>query len=162
MSDCADCKGLKRQDLLERSRLCEVPESFEPLDISFCPHQMTWLIQNIQILHQFRWVGDIQFKHPLRKKLVGRGYFETPADFAFEVERRLWHCRRDGLITMLHYGYDFTIEELAKFIDLSQKAIKYRCEVVIWHISGWNFYPEYAYRWDNVSRNYRTWESRQK
>lgn len=162
MSDCADCKGLNRQDLLERSRNCKIPELFEPQEINFCPHQLRWLIENIQVLHQFRWVGGLQVKRPFRKKLVGRGYFETPADFAFEVERRLWHCGRDGLLAYLHHGYDFPIDELAKFINLSQKAIKYRIEVVIWHISGWNFYTEFPYRWDNVSRNYRTWESRQK
>ena len=159
MSNCADCKGLKHKELLERSLSCQPSDYYEPRDIYFCPHQMRWLIQNIQALHQFRWVTNLEIALPKRQKPGGKGYFETPADYAYEVERRLEHCGKDGLITYLFLGYDFSAEQLARFHHLREQGIKYRIEVVVWHISGWNYYAEYPYRWDNVIRNYQNWKS---
>lgn len=159
MSDCADCKGLKRLALLERSLTCKVPEHFEPRDIYFCPHQIRWLIQNIQLLHMHIWVVGLYADIPKRSKPLGRGYFETPADYAIEVERRLEHCRIDGLLPYLHYAFEFPVKDLAKYYNISEKAVKYRMEIVIWYISGWNFRVGYRYRRDNATLYYENWKS---
>lgn len=158
MSDCADCKGLKRLALLERSLTCKVPENFEPRDIYFCPHQMKWLVQNIQMLHLQLWAGG-SADMPKRQKPSGRGYFEGPTDYAIEVERRLKHCRIDGLLLLDHYAFELPIMDLAKYYNISEKAVKYRMEVVIWYISGWNFKERFRYRKDNTTLYYENWKS---
>ncbi|GAI89295.1 unnamed protein product [marine sediment metagenome] len=49
--------------------------------------------------------------------------------------------------------------DLAKYYNISEKAVKYRMEVVIWYISGWNFKERYRYRRDNTTLYYENWKS---
>jgi hypothetical protein len=158
MADCSQCKRLKRQDLLQYSLTCKGFEYYEPRDITFCPHQIKWLIKSIALLHEFKWPrGYNGFQMPKRKRPGGGGYFETPADYAFEIERRLEYCCLDGLLVLLYYGFDFEATELAKYYRLNLIELEKRIEAVVWRISGWNFYPENPYRRWLVYRDYEVW-----
>lgn len=141
MADCQDCKKPQEAWLS-----CKGFEFYEPREIRFCPHQIIWLLQNIATLHEYSWVAGYEVSIPRRKKPSGGGYFETPADYAYEIERRLQHCRLDGLLVYLHYGFEFEERELAKYYRLQESEVRYRIEAVINWISGWNFYIDRPYR----------------
>lgn len=161
MTDCSQCKGLKRSELLAVSLACKGKEFYEPREISFCPHQITWLLRHIEELHEHRWATGYEVDIPRRKRPGGGGYFETPADYAYEVERRLWHCGLDGLLTYLFYAYDLDADFLSKYYRMGQYAVRHRIEVVVWHVSGWNYYLDTPYRRWHVDRNYETWRCQQ-
>lgn len=150
MADCSQCKDFYAG--------CQGKEFYEPREIKFCPFQIIWLIQNIGTLHEYSWVKGYKVAIPRRKKPGGGGYFTTPADYAYEVERRLEHCGLDGLLAYLYYGYDFEERLLAKYYRLDPGEVKHRIEAVIWWICGWNFYPRPYRRW-NVYRDYENWQS---
>ena len=140
--DCKSCKDWS---------LCDGYESYEPRDIYFCCHQIKWIIENLSLLHEFIWPGGYGTDIPRRKQPSGKGYFETPCDYAAEIERRLENCGLDGLMLYLHFAYDWTEVDIARYYRLSTEDVKFRIEAVLWHISGWN-YRARAYRRWNVYR----------
>jgi hypothetical protein len=159
MNDCADCKGLTRLALIERSLNCKMREFYEPREIYFCPIQIAWLLQNIQILKLHKWAPEQYTKFRRRRRPGSNAYFVTPTDFVAELTRRLEHCGKDGLLPLLYFGYDFPLEELSNYHRLTPKGIRYHIEVILWRISGWNFYNDRPYRWDNHHRDYQNWKS---
>lgn len=147
--DCNDCKDWS---------LCKGYAAYEPRDIRFCRHQIKWLIENLTILHEIVWPEGYEHDIPRRKHPSGRGYFETPIDYAVEVERRLENCGFDGLMLYLLYAYNWTEQMVANYYRTDVEDVRYRAEAVLWHISGWN-YRARAYRRWNVYRAYEVWKS---
>ena len=72
------------------------------------------------------------------------------------------HCRLDGLLAYLYYGYDFEERELAKYLHIPETEIRHRVDAVVWWISGWNFYAEWSYRRFNVQRSYEAFLNKSK
>ena len=119
MTECSKCKNRYSED-------CKGKPYYEPREIKFCSLQFVWLIENIATLHEFIWVGGADVDIPRRKKPGGRGYFETPADFSWEVERRLEHCHLDGLMVYLHHAYEWDELQLSKYYGLRVDEVKLR------------------------------------
>jgi hypothetical protein len=165
MTDCAACKRAlkahkgtgKRNVLLERSLACKGKGFFEPGEILFCPHQIKWLTMHFPELFAGRWAEGREVNYPRRRRPGSGGYFERPIDYANEVERRLQHCAPDGLMVLLRYTYEHDLVNIGKYFRLSVPAIEHRIEVVVWYVSGWNFYDRYPYRRWHTDRDYDAW-----
>lgn len=159
MADCQGCKKLRGDNLKLAWLACLGFDYYTPGEIVFCPHQIAWLLKSLGVLHEYRWVTDAEVKIPRRKKPSGGGYFETPADFAYEVERRMEHCRLDGLMALLYHAWDFEAREIAKYYRGTESEVLHRIEAVVWKVSGWNFHPEYPYRRWLAYREFEFWQS---
>lgn len=154
-ADCSQCKNRYSED-------CKGKPYYEPREIKFCSLQITWLLSNLGTLHEFIWPGGADVDIPRRKKPGGGGYFETPADFSMEVERRLEHIGLDGLMLYLHYAYEWDELQLGKYFRLSVSEVRFRLEAVVWYCSGWNFDQRFPYRRWHCYRNYESWKSQER
>lgn len=156
MADCSQCKRFKRQELLEFSYGCFGKEFYEPGEITFCQHQIRWILANAELLKsgsrptELSSYVDIPI---IGKGGKGRAKFISSVEIIAEIERRLEHCGLDGLLTYLYYSYGFDENLLAKYYRLDPSEVKHRIGAVIWFISGWNFYMR-PYRRFNVYRAY--------
>ena len=121
-------------------------EWFQPSEIEFTQeHHISWLITKLDILKSGQWP-----KEPPRKpdgmeedseligksKIKARAYFETPIQFAVEIEERLDICRHDGQLLELVFRYGKTVEELSKRYHISNAKIRFRVEAALKHCTG--------------------------
>jgi hypothetical protein len=165
VTDCSVCKlalkshkgAGKREILLERSLACKGKTYFEPGEILFCPHQIKWLVTHFPELFAGRWAEGREAQFSRRPRPGSGGYFERPIDYAAEVERRLQHAAPDGLMVLLRFAYELDLVSIGKYFRLSVPAIEHRIEVVVWYVSGWNFYDKFSYRRWHTDRDYDAW-----
>jgi len=152
--DCGHCNGRKS---------CPGKEWYSPSDIKFCAKQIVWLLENRDILLDGLYPADPATSGSVMPTIKTKGRrnakFTTPIEIIAEVERRLEHCRLDGLLVLLYHAFDFEARELAKYYRCSEADILHRIESVIWKVSGWNFHPEYPYRRWLAYRDYENWKA---
>lgn len=164
MKDCAECKKLKRYDMLEFARTCKGYQSYDPADIAFCPKQIEWLLTNYETLRSGKWASPtsnytdapITSKHSFRNAA-----FVSPIEVCMELDRRLEHCKYDGLVTFLHYADNKDLRFLSSYCNPSEDVVRLRIESVVYHISGYNFNKSFRYdRWRAI-RDYKLWQGRE-
>ena len=134
-----------------------LPHWYPPGDISFHRDQVIFLIEHLPILHEGLWPPEPDeylfyrkgklFKktkttyiaQPSRPAIKPHAYFETPCQFAAEIERRLESCGADGLIVKAIHCWKETAETMANHFNTDEITVTYRVNAVLWHISRWSF-----------------------
>lgn len=169
--DCAKCgividpktkkEIYSRYAMLELYRNCRGYADFTTGDVQYryCPHQISWVIQHSELLHEGR------------KPMAESGYTDAPSkgrksdatrtqDVIMEVERRLEHCRLDGLMVILYHKDGYDERFLGRYYRESEAAIRRRIEATILHISGRTYKERFRYDRYRALRDYFRWEKR--
>ena len=81
-------------------------------------------------------------------------------DIIMEVERRLEHCRLDGLMVILYHKDGYDERFLGRYYRESEAAIRRRIEATILHISGRTYKESFRYDRYRALRDYFRWERR--
>lgn len=102
---------------------------FSPGAIKFTRRQALWLIQNLGILRGGFWPPEASsyIDIPIGKKTAGRkAPFETPVEYAAEIESRMERCRVDGLILLAIECWDESVASLANYLEMPEWSVRKR------------------------------------
>lgn len=140
MLQCQQCK----KEIWPWRKCPERLSWYSPSDIRFCPNQMIWLMEHLQILapDMARWPTD-----PADSGYYGTGrgrqnykgaYFESPISYHAEVTWRLDQCGKDGELAFQHWVEGKDEETLADEKGVSVYKLRRRLQRVLVYISGYN------------------------
>ncbi len=127
---------------------------YSPRDIDFTTRDMVeWVMAHIQQLKD----GDFPKQETgyaidpeVKSSRSSKAAFETPIQISAELERRAESVGPDALMAVLNRGYGFTIGSLAKYFNLEEEVVTYRCHCAIRFMIGRNFRASF-YRRDHVA-----------
>lgn len=113
---------------------------YSPREIYFNRAQVLWLIKNLPALRAGTWPAEASsyIDIPLGKR-TGRhkAYFETPAEFAAEIETRLERAGIDGLILEAIECWEKSIPSLAAYLRMPDWVIARRRRKALAFVAGW-------------------------
>lgn len=137
---------------------------YSPGEIWFSRQQTLWLIRNLPTLRGGYWpVEDSSYIDiPLGKKSVKhKAYFETPIEYAAEIEARLEHAGVDGLILEAIECWGKSVASLSKHFGKPEWVIWKRRKKALGYVASGP-----CRRWhDNPKRkaeSYQDFKGRQK
>lgn len=105
---------------------------------------MLFLIKNLPQLKEGYWPANPAESGyvdlPLARKGKARShraYFETPAEYAAEIETRLEKAGIDGLILEAIECWDKSAASMASYFRMPEWSIRKRAKNALRYISGW-------------------------
>jgi len=113
---------------------------YSPREIKFTRQQVLWLIRNLPALREGSWPAEASSYTdiPIGKRSgKNKAYFETPAEYAAEVESRLERAGIDGLILEAIECWDKSEQSMASYLRLPAEVIRSRANMALGYISGW-------------------------
>ena len=113
---------------------------YAPREIRFTRVQVLWLIRNLPGLREGYWPAEASsyIDIPLGKKTgKHKAYFETPVEYAVEIESRLERAGLDGLILEAIEGWDKSVASLAAYFRLPEWVIRRRRRRALAFVAGW-------------------------
>lgn len=117
-----------------------VPHWFDPAVIYYCPHQIEFIITNLDMLEQGRWppegVDTGYYDTGGRKLRRGGAYFEIPVAIASDVILRLDRCGKDGTLTRQVLAEGWNVDILAEIQGKPMYLLKAKVRRVINYCSG--------------------------
>ena len=127
---------------------------YSPRDIDFSTRdQLEWVMAHLQQLKDGVWPKQetgYAIEPEVKSSRSSKAAFETPVQISAELERRAESVGPDALMAVLNRGYGFTIGSLAKFFNLEEHVVTYRCHCAIRFMIGRNFRASF-YRRDHVA-----------
>lgn len=97
---------------------------YAPGEIWFSNQQVLWLIQNLGTLHEGYWPPEASSYIDIPSKgSKHKAYFETPIEYAAEIQKRLEKCGLDGLILEAIECWDKSVESLAAYLRKPEWSI---------------------------------------
>ncbi len=130
---------------------------YSPGEIWFTRPTALWLVQNLGTLGAGRWPSDASNYIGIPgKKSQHKAYFETPIEYAAEIEDRLEQCGIDGLILEALESWGKSEESLAKYFGLQVWSIRKRANRALNYVASGQ-----ARRWHDTKNrggiSYREW-----
>lgn len=113
---------------------------YSPREIKFSREQVLWLIRNLPALKEGYWPPEASsyIDIPIGKRTASRkAPFETPTEYAAEIEARLERAGIDGLILEAIECWDKSEQSLASYLRLPVDVISRRADTALGYISGW-------------------------
>lgn len=130
---------------------------YAPREIWFSRQQVLWLIRNLPTLREGYWPAEASsyIDIPIRKKTRStQAYFETPIDYAVEIQARLEKCGLDGLILEAIEGWDKSVASMAAYLRKPEWSIRKRRKNALGYVASGP-----ARRWhDTGKRKAETYE----
>jgi len=116
---------------------------YSPREIRFTRVQCLWLIRNLPTLRAGYWPTEASnyISIPGKKSGKHRAYFETPVEYAVEIQSRLERAGLDGLILLAIEGWDMTVASLAAYLRCQEWTILRRRKRALRYVSGWRRKP---------------------
>lgn len=111
---------------------------YAPREIWFFRATALWLIQNLGSLETGHWPPDA-FNYidiPGKKTGKHKAPFETPIDYAVEIEDRLEKCGIDGLILEALECWGKSEESLAKYFRMPVWSIRKRAKRALAYVAS--------------------------
>lgn len=138
-----DCLGILGERIVDR-------EWYSPGEIRFTHQTALWLVQNLGSLRNGYWPPEASNYIDLstgKKSGKHKAPFETPIDYAVEIQLRMEKCGIDGLILEAIECWGKSEESLANYIKMPVWSIAKRKKRALAYVaSGPNF------RWHNTSK----------
>lgn len=127
---------------------------FAPREITFSTREeIEWILAHLEQLKSGVWPKQ-ETGYSIEPDVPGtrssNAAFETPIAVSAEVERRAESVGPDGLMAVLNRGYGFTTCALAKYFNLEEQVVTWRCHCAIRFMVGRNFKVS-RYRRDHVA-----------
>lgn len=113
---------------------------YSPREIRFTREQVLWLLRNLPTLKEGYWPIEASsyIDIPIGKKSSKSGaYFETPTQFAAEIETRLERAGIDGLILEAIECWDKSEASLAAYLRMPEWVIGRRRRRALAFVAGW-------------------------
>lgn len=113
---------------------------FAPGEIHFTHITTLWLIANLGCLRAGTWPHEASnyIDLPGCKKKGGKAYFQTPEEYAAEIEERLEYTGIDGLILEAIEGWGKTDDSLARYFRMPLWSIRKRCRNALRYVASGN------------------------
>ena len=96
-----------------------------PSEIHFTLDSCLWLIRNLVILRSGEWPPE-PLHIDLLHKVGDKAYFETPIQYAAEIELRMERCGVDGLILEAIECWGKTDASLAAYFGFPEWSVRKR------------------------------------
>jgi len=113
---------------------------YSPGEVKFTRRQVLFLIKNLPILREGYWPAEASsyIDIPLSKKPgKHKAYFETPIEYAAEIQSRLEKCGLDGLILEAIEGWDKSIPSMGSYLRMPEWVIGRRRRKALGFVAGW-------------------------
>ena len=126
---------------------------FSPGSIQWTQSQVLWILEHYDELRNGNWpVQAGSYVDPaIAKPSPSRhGPYEAAVIASSEISRRLEDCGHDGVMVLLHYAYGQTVDAIARYFRLDERAVSYRMEMVLRHISRPNYWAGRYRRWNSA------------
>lgn len=118
--------------------------------------QIEWLVENLPLLRDGIWPPrpdvssaidprSLDFHH-----VTARAYFETPVQYAAEIEIRLITCHEDGVMVRLLICYGESLETIARSFRLHPDEVWFRVNAAL----NWTVGRERKRGYDSRARHY--------
>lgn len=118
-------------------------EWFGPGDLTFATReQVEWGLAHIEQLSNGSWPKQetgYSIEPEVHSRRSKMGGFEVPIHASAELQRRAESVGPDGLMAVLNRGYGFTTGALAKYFNLEEQVVTWRCHCAIRFMVGRNF-----------------------
>lgn len=101
---------------------------YSPGEVHFTRRTALWLVQNLGTLRTGYWPPEASNYIGIPGKKTGKhkAYFETPIEYAAEIEDRLEKCGIDGLILLAMECWGESEASLAKYLGKPEWSIRKR------------------------------------
>lgn len=113
---------------------------YAPGEIKFTRDQVLWLIKNLSTLRAGYWPTESSsyIGIPGRKSGKHKAYFETPIEYAAEIQKRLEQAwNQSGLILLAIEGWDMTVASLSAYFRVAEWVIQRRRRQALAYVAGW-------------------------
>lgn len=113
---------------------------YSPGEIRFTRAQVLWLIRNLPILREGYWPAEASnyIDIPIGKRpRRSHAYFETPIEYAVEIQIRLEKCGIDGLILEAIEGWGKSEASIASYLRMAEWTIGRRRRKALAFVAGW-------------------------
>jgi len=112
-------------------------EFYSPGEVHFTKQTVLWLLQNLGCLSSGSWPADASNYIDIPGKKVGnKAYYQTPIEYAAEIEERLEKCGIDGLILEAIESWGKTDESLARYFKMPVWSIRKRRKKALIYVSS--------------------------
>lgn len=111
---------------------------YSPGQIHFSVKTALWLIRNLGILRGGHWPPEASNYIDISGKRSGRhrAPFETPIEYAAEIETRLEKAGIDGLILEAIESWDKSIASLASYFRMPEWSIRKRRKTALGYVAS--------------------------
>ena len=118
---------------------------YSPGEIRFTRQQVLFLIRNLLILREGSWPAEASSYVDIPGKKTGRhkAYFETPIEYAAEIQSRLEKAGIDGLILEAIECWDKSEASMANYLRMPEWSVRNRYKRVLAFVAGWRRKPSY-------------------
>ena len=126
---------------------------YSPGSIVFTPKQTLWVLEHYDELRNGNWPveGGSYVDPAIAKPSPSRhAPYEAAIIVHAEISRRLEDTGHDGLMVLLHYAYGQTVDAIARYFRLDERAVSYRMQMVLRHISRPNYWAGRYRRWNSA------------
>jgi len=113
---------------------------YAPREIQFTREQVLWLIKNLPTLREGYWPKDASSYVEIptgKRRGKGKAYFETPVEYAAEIEIRLERAGIDGLILEAIVGWDKSEASMASYLRMPEWSIRKRYKRALMYVASW-------------------------
>lgn len=126
-----------------------IKDFYSPGELRFTRQQFLWLLWNLETLQTGIWPSDASsYELYIGKKTgIHRAYFETPIEYAIEVEQRLEKCGIDGLILEAIECWGKSITSMANYFRMPEWSIKQRRNNALTYVASGP-----ARRWHHIPK----------
>ncbi len=137
-------------------------EFYSPVQCRFTIKTVLWLLQNLACLTAGQWPSDASNYIDIPgKKTNNKAYYQTPIEFAIEIEERLEKCGIDGLILEAIECWGKTDESLARYFRMPLWSVRKRRKLALGYVSSGP-----ARRWHDTKKrkgeNYQEFKERKR
>ena len=123
---------------------------YSPGSIVWSQIQVLWILEHYDEL-RYNWpVDPSSYVDPSITKPTPSSHapFIEAVEKHIEISRRLEDCSHDGVMVLLHYAYGQTVEAIARYFRLDERAVNYRMQMVLRHISRKEYQTRCYRRWN--------------
>ena len=128
---------------------------YSPGAIQWTQQQTLWILEHYDELRNGNWpVQAGSYVDPaIAKPSPSRhGPYEAAIIVHAEISRRLEDTGHDGVMVLLHYAYAQTVDAIANYFRLDERAVSYRMEIVLRRISRMEYRAGGYRRWNSARR----------
>ena len=112
-------------------------EWYAPREIKFNRRTALWLIQNLGTLLSGHWPPEASnYVDIFAKRTARRAAFTTPTEYAAEIEDRMEHCGRDGLILEAIECWGKSEESMAKYLGMPVWSVRKRLKNALAYVAS--------------------------
>ena len=116
--------------------MTKAKEWYSPSEIIFTRNTALWLIKHLVLLREGYWPPEASNYIDLPGTGSKKAYFETPIQYAAEIEARLEKCGLDGLILEAIECWEKSVASLANYFQKPEWVIYKRRKMALDYIAS--------------------------